>query len=273
MAVKVVNNTGKPFVPMKKNILMDQELGLRERGMMATLLSLPPEWEFSAKGMAAILPDGVDAVNASLKKLESRGYVTRIQERDENGRFLGTMLIINSVPDTLPLPELPSEVFPETDEPSSEIPLTENPAQLNNKESNNQEINIKEINIHQSGECSTQDYREKLEEVKQQIDYDAVTADRPMDIKFADTIVQLMAEVYLSGKKEIKVMGENLPAEVVKARLRTLTFSNVEYVIDCIKETDSSIANPRSYLLTSLYNAPEYEDLYWTTMANKACRA
>ena len=42
-----------------------------------TMLSLPDNWEFSGRGLAAILPDGRDKVFSSLRRLEEHGYLKR----------------------------------------------------------------------------------------------------------------------------------------------------------------------------------------------------
>ena len=54
---------------VSKEILKDSRLKLRERGLLVTLLSLKDDWDFSIRGLAAILPDGRDAIDKSFKKL------------------------------------------------------------------------------------------------------------------------------------------------------------------------------------------------------------
>jgi len=45
------------------------------------LLSLPDTWNYSVRGLAAIVPDGVDGVMTALKELEQLGYLERHQLR------------------------------------------------------------------------------------------------------------------------------------------------------------------------------------------------
>ena len=47
-----------------------------------------PDWVFTIRGFAKLVKDGVDAVTAGLKELESAGYIIRARRRSENGRFL-----------------------------------------------------------------------------------------------------------------------------------------------------------------------------------------
>ena len=54
----------------------DQRLSLTERGMLLTLLSLPPDWDFTVEGMITILPDGRDRIRTAMNNLKKYGYVT-----------------------------------------------------------------------------------------------------------------------------------------------------------------------------------------------------
>ena len=51
----------------------DQRLGLTERGMLLTLLSLPPDWDFTVEGMTKILPDGRDRIRTAMNNLKRYG--------------------------------------------------------------------------------------------------------------------------------------------------------------------------------------------------------
>ena len=52
------NKTPGSFVMIGKDILKNTDLKLVDRGMLATLLSLPDNWDFSIVGLAKILPEG-----------------------------------------------------------------------------------------------------------------------------------------------------------------------------------------------------------------------
>lgn len=75
------------FTIMPNTYLHDQSVSLNARGLMATMFSLPEEWDFSAAGLVKILPDGVRLVKKSLKELEDHGYLIREQVKDSKGRF------------------------------------------------------------------------------------------------------------------------------------------------------------------------------------------
>ena len=67
--------------------LRDRNLSLKAKGLLSLFLSLPDEWHYSTRGVAAICKEGVDSVNSTLRELEEYGYLTRSQKRLENGRM------------------------------------------------------------------------------------------------------------------------------------------------------------------------------------------
>lgn len=75
------------FTTVSNDFLYDQEMGLSERGLLITMLAMPDTWDFNAKGLASIVPNGVKAVNNTLQKLEELGYLKRERIR-ENGTFI-----------------------------------------------------------------------------------------------------------------------------------------------------------------------------------------
>ncbi len=85
----ILRNKTQCFTIVDNQILKDKNMGQRERGMYATLCSLPDGWELSVAGLNAILPDGKTAITNSLNLLEKYGYLTRNQRR-VRGRITGT---------------------------------------------------------------------------------------------------------------------------------------------------------------------------------------
>ena len=85
----ILRNKTQGFTIVANQILKDKNIGQRERGMYATLCSLPDGWELSVAGLNAILPDGKTAITNSLNLLEKYGYLTRNQRR-VRGRITGT---------------------------------------------------------------------------------------------------------------------------------------------------------------------------------------
>lgn len=67
----------KNFTIMENDFLRDMLLDIPERGLLATMLSLPEDWDFSGIGLTSILPCGKTKVFNTLKKLEKAGYLKR----------------------------------------------------------------------------------------------------------------------------------------------------------------------------------------------------
>ncbi|MDO4318684.1 MAG: hypothetical protein Q4C48_10855 [Lachnospiraceae bacterium] len=79
-------------------MLRDPELALRERGLLATMLSLDDGWRFSVRGLASILCDGESAIRSALKTLEAKGYLRRERLRDAQGRITATLYEVSDTP-------------------------------------------------------------------------------------------------------------------------------------------------------------------------------
>ena len=72
---------------MRTQHLRDTRLSLKAIGLFSIILSLPPEWDFSVAGLAAITKDGIATVRAALNELEANGYLTRKRVRGEDGKL------------------------------------------------------------------------------------------------------------------------------------------------------------------------------------------
>lgn len=124
---------------INNSLFKDKDLSYKGKGLLATMLSLPDNWNYSVEGLASLSTDGVDSVRNTIHELEKLGYIVRTQNRTENGKLNGYMYDIYETPHR----EKPSTENPSTANPSTENPSTENPRQLNtnilntNKLSNN----------------------------------------------------------------------------------------------------------------------------------------
>ncbi len=124
----------KPFTVLDNEALRDSSLSLKARGMLCTCMSLPPDWRFSVRGLAAICKEGREAVASALSELERAGYLRRnkLQGRSEDGTFGGTEYVFYETPQ--PWPGNPATDEPATDNPCTDEPSTENPPQINTKQ-------------------------------------------------------------------------------------------------------------------------------------------
>ena len=122
--------------------LRDKGLSLKAKGLLSLFLSLPDEWHYSVRGIAAICKEGVDGINSTLQELEKNGYLTRRQKRQTGGRMGETEYVIFEQPRTdLPCEEAPCTEKPYTAVPDTEEPCTENPAGINKDITSTEETN------------------------------------------------------------------------------------------------------------------------------------
>lgn len=109
MAVfRVEKNRG--YTVMSNHHLKDTSLTLKSKGLLSMMLSLPDEWNYTTRGLAAICKEGVDSIGAALRELEKQGYIIRNQLRDSKGRISDTEYIIYEHPQ-----HKPDTVTPDTE--------------------------------------------------------------------------------------------------------------------------------------------------------------
>ena len=102
------------------------------------------------------------------------------------------------------------------------------------------------------------------EMVKEKIEYYYLHQTIPISQRrILDEIVQLMVEVLAIERETIKIAGGIYPYQLVKSRFEEIESDHVEYVLHCLKQTSSKIGNIKSYVLTSLFNAPSTIDTYY----------
>ena len=57
------------------------------------MLSLPENWDYSLKGLAAICKEGVDGIRSALNELEAEGYIKRNKFRKSSGQWSSEYII------------------------------------------------------------------------------------------------------------------------------------------------------------------------------------
>lgn len=88
---------------MSNNHFKDRRLSYKAKGLLSVILSLPPEWDYTIGGLAALSADGTDSVNSGIRELEKYGYITRRQLRDERGRMSHNEYLVYENPADNPL--------------------------------------------------------------------------------------------------------------------------------------------------------------------------
>ncbi len=89
MAVFRIERT-RDYTVMSNHHLRNGKLSLKAKGLLSMMLSLPEDWNYTTRGLAAICKEGVDAIGGALRELEAAGYIVRHQLRDKQGRISDT---------------------------------------------------------------------------------------------------------------------------------------------------------------------------------------
>ncbi len=75
------------YTVMSNVHLRDPNLTWKARGLMSTILSFPPDWDYSITGLAACAKDSLSATKSGVIELEENGYLYRIQQRKPDGTW------------------------------------------------------------------------------------------------------------------------------------------------------------------------------------------
>ncbi len=280
----------KDYTVMSNCHLRDKRLSLKAKGLLSQMLSLPEDWDYTLSGLAYINLESKDAIRSAVNELETAGYIQRHQTVKANGKFGANEYVIYEKPQ--PPSDKPLSENPTTEKPSTEITSSDNPTQLNTKITNTKKQNTDLSNTHSilsaESDCEADGFSSSAfheskepkrneitlaqmnscrEDVKERIEYETLAKQYPGN-DYLEAIVELMVETLCSAKRNIRVAGDELPAEVVKERLMQVDSEIVGFVLDCLKMNTTKVRNIRQYLLTTLYNAPVTIGSHFTSLVN-----
>lgn len=287
MAVFRIEKT-RDYTVMSNHHLRDKSLSLKAKGLLSLMLSLPEEWDYTTKGLARICKDGVDSICAGVRELEEHGYVIRQRVRNPNGQLGAIEYTILEQPRP-PEPEKPERENPVLDNPEQASPVLEepeqgNPAQLNtnrsSKEKSKKDLSSTEgsnpiqsspqtpAGANRTGRDWMRERESYRELILENIEYDYLIRNHPLDRDRLDELVELMVDTVCSNREMIRIAGDDYPAEVIKSRFLKLNSSHIEYVLDRMRENTTYVRNIKKYLLAALYNAPATIDSYYTSLVS-----
>jgi hypothetical protein len=267
------------YTVMANHHLKNRSLTLKAKGLLSMILSLPDEWNYTTRGLAAICREGVDSIGGALRELEQEGYIVRNQLRDEKGRITDTEYVIYEQP-RQPDTASPYADNPYTGNPYMDKPDTENPAQLNTYRERTKRVNTQKSIPNQSnpisqkqqesgkdgtGRDEMEGYRELIQE---NIDYAGLLEDNPNWRERLDEIVELMAETLCSKRNILTVAGDDFPAAAVKRKLLKIGSQHMEYIFECLNRNTTDVRNIKKYLLAVLFNAPSTMTSFYKTQFN-----
>ena len=286
MAVYRVERT-RDYTVMSNYHLKDTSLSLKAKGLLSMMLSLPDEWNYNTRGLAAICKEGVDAISTAVRELERAGYIIRRQLRGANGRITDTEYTIYEKPQdqdpTEPEPETPEPKAPDLLSPYPENPYVAEPEVVEPHTETTEELNINTSSTKKENtkRCSypsfspsvgvrterLTDVTEKRAEIMEQIEYNRIVSEANREQ--VDEFIEIMLEVALTRSPTISI-GRNAeyPAALVQQRFEKITSMHIEKVLDGIQENTTRVRNTRAYLLAALFNAPATTDNHYTMLVN-----
>jgi hypothetical protein len=120
-------------------------------------------------------------------------------------------------------------------------------------------------------ECSPDDGMDAMDDVnayieliKKNIEYDHhMQYDRRQNKELYNELFEVICEIVCVKRDTVRVAGEDYPYELVKSMFLKLNSGHLEYVIGCMRDTNTKITNIKAYMVTALYNAPTTMNHYY----------
>lgn len=100
MIVRTVKNKENPYFLLNRTAANDDRLSYKAIGIHTYLMSKPDSWQANEEDIIKRHTDGRSSVRSGIAELRKYGYMARVQEKDEKGKFLPARI------DTYESPEL-----------------------------------------------------------------------------------------------------------------------------------------------------------------------
>lgn len=213
--------------------------------------------------------------NFILQEHMDDNYVIEEEEKDSE-KPLNTQKCENHISRDVKstLPEIRKSHFKECENHTSRDVKSTLP-EVPKSHSNYNNINYTDFSDNKSNQSIISDSveKKKMDEIDayraiicENIEYESLCSQYPKDE--VDGMVELMIEVLLSKKSEIRIAGDDISSALVKSRFMKMNYSHMEYVFECLKKNTTKVGNIKQYLLTALYNAPATMGRYYGAEVN-----
>ena len=254
LRVEGVNAKGYGTVP--KAVMKDNRLTLAAKAIYAYFCSYAGAGNRAFPSRQTIIKDldmNVGTYHKHLKLLKDCDYI-RISKVRAKGKFVHNIYTLVACPapdepEGEPCAKKPHMVQPHVAQPHTVKPHT-------NNNSINKNHNIEK---NQSNLSKTDEWSDHMATVKENIEYDTLAGGNSG--KMVDSILHLIVETLCSNAECFKINGADMDAGIVKERLLMLDYPDIACILNT--EFPEDIRNPKSYLLTVLFNAPVSSELYW----------
>lgn len=131
---------GDRFTQISNALFRDKRISLKAKGLFGLISTHRDGYGLTIEAILRDSKDGRDAVRSALAELEKYGYLERIQQHDDEGKFAGVVYCITDMPAHLyelfgeDAPQLPSRSkarsacsAPMSGNPAADKPAAENP--------------------------------------------------------------------------------------------------------------------------------------------------
>ena len=102
------------YTVMNNACLQDPTMSLKAKGLYAYLMSLPEDWVLHQTELKRHFKDGRDSIRTAIYELIEKGYVTKVDTRNELGQIVDCTYTVYETPNGV-----------------AEKPITENPTSVN----------------------------------------------------------------------------------------------------------------------------------------------
>ncbi len=86
------------YFSLSRSAAQDGRLTLETRGLLALMLSLPTDWDYTVTGLAVKANCGREKLRRMVRELETVGYLVREQAHGEGGQFSGNVYVLQDAP-------------------------------------------------------------------------------------------------------------------------------------------------------------------------------
>lgn len=251
----------KDYTVINNYLCKDRRLSLKGKGLLTVMLSLPEDWDYTIRGLSAILLEGERAISSTLKELEALGYLERNVLRNKRGIITDTEYIIYEQPknpvriDEEPPKSagLPQADFPLVDSADVDCSHPDSGGQLNTNKLNTKELN----NILSSAkqEALPVTYEEAHDRITENIEYDRLLITNNEDMEMIDEIVGVMSDVVSSETDTVRINRKQVAYSQVRDRFLAVKRKHMEHILKALKTSETDIKSIRSYIITCVYNS------------------
>ena len=250
------------FSMISNSLIRDESISLKAKGLYTLIQSYITLDDFTVyKGfLQSKCCEGKKAFESAWKELKEFGYLVQYRMQDADSKQFYWEYELLDEPIKQPVPQngsMDSEPHPQKgyDGLGSvwQRDDMENGGYINNTIKNNTVKNNTNQII-------------SIADVMDQIGY---TTFSKHDENQVSEIAALITDVLNSpDDKFIRIAKDNVLCKEVKSRYSKLNKFHIEYILECLKENSSKIANVKNYLLTALYNAPLTMGTYYQNKVN-----